>query len=39
MDLVMEKASISSKNSEGEKYGEDLKRKKSEKIASSLDLS
>jgi hypothetical protein len=38
MDLIMEKAYISSKFNEGENYGEDLKRKKSEKSARSLDM-
>lgn len=39
MDLVMEKASISSKFNEGEQYGEELKRKKMEKTARSFDMS
>lgn len=38
MEKVMEKASISSRNVEGENYGEDLPRKKGERAARSLDL-
>lgn len=39
MDLVVEKAAISSKFNEGEGYSEDMKRKKTETTARSLDIS
>lgn len=39
MELVVEKAAISSKFNEGEAYSEDMKRKKTEYTARSLDVS
>lgn len=39
MELVVEKAAISSKFNEGENYSEDMRRKKTESTARSLDIS
>lgn len=39
MDMIMEKAAISSKITEGEKYEEKATRKKFERSANSLDMS